>query len=77
MPATAASALWRGKPPRQRSKRQRPRIKKFCDTFLAKAGNDLKDQGLDVDWACADGIPARQIIAYDSHKLVAVVAYHF
>jgi nucleotide-binding universal stress UspA family protein len=37
---------------------------KFCETFLAKAGNDLKDQGLDADWTCADGVPARQIIAY-------------
>jgi nucleotide-binding universal stress UspA family protein len=38
--------------------------KKFCSTFLAKAGNDLKDQGLDADWACADGVPAQQIIAF-------------
>jgi nucleotide-binding universal stress UspA family protein len=37
---------------------------KFCETFLAKAGNDLKDQGLDADWTCADGVPARQIIAF-------------
>jgi nucleotide-binding universal stress UspA family protein len=42
--------------------------KKFCETFLAKAGNDLKDQGLDADWTCADGVPARQIIAYAQDK---------
>ena len=42
--------------------------KKFCDTFLAKAGNDLKDQGLDADWACADGVPAQQIIAFAQAK---------
>ena len=41
---------------------------KFCDTFLAKAGKDLKDQGLDVDWACADGVPAREIIAFAQAK---------
>jgi nucleotide-binding universal stress UspA family protein len=37
---------------------------KFCETFLAKAGMELRDQGLDVDWACADGVPAQQIIAF-------------
>ena len=42
--------------------------KKFCDTFLTKTGNELKDQGLDVDWACADGVPAQQIIAFAQAK---------
>ncbi len=42
--------------------------KKFCSTFLAKAGKDLKDQGLDADWACADGVPAQQIIAFAQAK---------
>ena len=41
---------------------------KFCDTFLAKAGKDLKDQGLDVDWVCQDGVPAREIIAFAQDK---------
>jgi nucleotide-binding universal stress UspA family protein len=41
---------------------------KFCETFLAKAGKDLKDQGLDVNWACADGVPPRQIIAFAQDK---------
>jgi nucleotide-binding universal stress UspA family protein len=41
---------------------------KFCKTFLAKAGQDLKDQGLDADWACADGVPAQQIIAFAQAK---------
>jgi nucleotide-binding universal stress UspA family protein len=47
---------------------------KFCDTFLAKAGNDLKDQGLDADWACADGVPARQIIAFAQDKGYDLIA---
>ncbi|MGB8990921.1 MAG: universal stress protein [Desulfobaccales bacterium] len=42
--------------------------RKFCETFLAKAGKDLKDKGLDVDWACQDGVPAREIIAYAQNK---------
>jgi nucleotide-binding universal stress UspA family protein len=33
-----------------------------------EARNDLKDQGLDADWTCADGVPARQIIAYAQDK---------
>jgi nucleotide-binding universal stress UspA family protein len=41
---------------------------KFCETFLAKAGKDLQDQGLDADWACADGVPAQQIIAFAQAK---------
>jgi nucleotide-binding universal stress UspA family protein len=41
---------------------------KFCQTFLANAGKDLQDQGLDADWACADGVPARQIIAFAQDK---------
>ena len=41
---------------------------KFCDTFLAKAGQDLKAQGLDADWACTDGVPAQQIIAFAQNK---------
>ncbi|HLD48264.1 MAG: hypothetical protein A3K40_09045 [Syntrophobacterales bacterium RIFOXYC2_FULL_60_23] len=42
--------------------------KKFCDTFLTKTGNDLKNEGLDVDWACAEGVPAQQIIAFAEAK---------
>jgi len=48
---------------------------KFCQTFLAKAGQDLKNQGLDANWACADGVPAQQIIAYaqdNGYDLIAL-----
>ena len=41
---------------------------KFCDTFLAKSGQDLKNQGLDADWVCQDGVPAREIIAFAQDK---------
>jgi nucleotide-binding universal stress UspA family protein len=41
---------------------------KFCETFLAKAGKDLKNQGIDADWVCFDGVPARQIIAFAQDK---------
>jgi nucleotide-binding universal stress UspA family protein len=37
---------------------------KFCATFLAQAGKELKDQGLEVNWVCQDGVPAREIVAY-------------
>lgn len=41
---------------------------KFCDTFLAKTGQDLKSQGLDVDWFCQDGVPALEIISFAQDK---------
>lgn len=41
---------------------------KFCETFLAKAGENLKGQGIKVDWICKDGLPARQIIGYAKEK---------
>jgi len=41
---------------------------KFCATFLAKAGKELQAQGVDVDWACVDGVPAREIVAFAQDK---------
>jgi nucleotide-binding universal stress UspA family protein len=37
---------------------------KFCETYLAKAGEKLKSQGIKVNWVCKDGLPARQIVGY-------------
>ena len=48
--------------------------KKFCDTFLAKAGQDLKAKGLDVNWACQDGVPEREIIAFAQEKGYDLIA---
>ncbi len=41
---------------------------KFCSTFLAEAAQDLRNQGLDADSACEDGVPAREIIAFAQDK---------
>jgi nucleotide-binding universal stress UspA family protein len=41
---------------------------KFCDTFMAKPGGHLKNQGVDADWFCSDGVPAREIIAFAQDK---------
>jgi hypothetical protein len=41
---------------------------KFCSTFLAQAAKDLQNQGLEVDSACEDGVPAREIIAFAQDK---------
>jgi nucleotide-binding universal stress UspA family protein len=41
---------------------------KFCSTFLAQAAKDLQNQGLEVDSACEDGVPAREIIAFAQNK---------
>jgi nucleotide-binding universal stress UspA family protein len=48
---------------------------KFCATFLAKTGKELQDQGLEVNWVCQDGVPAREIVAYaqdNSYDLIAL-----
>ncbi|MGD0827879.1 MAG: universal stress protein [Desulfobaccales bacterium] len=50
------------------SKAAEAQEQKFCSTFLAKAGKDLQDQGLEADWACQDGVPAREIIAFAQDK---------
>ncbi len=47
---------------------------KFCSTFLAKAGKELKDQGVDVDWVCEDGVPAREIVAFAQDKGYDLIA---
>lgn len=47
---------------------------KFCSTFLAKAGKELQDQGLEVNWACEDGVPARQIVAYAQNNGYDLIA---
>lgn len=38
--------------------------KKVCEAFLAKGADDLKSKGLKVNFACTEGVPAREIIAY-------------
>ncbi len=48
--------------------------KKFCSTFLAKTGKELKDKGVDADWACQDGVPAREIVAYAQDKGYDLIA---
>ncbi len=47
---------------------------KWCETFLAKAGQDLKKQGVDVDWVCRDGVPAREIIAFAKDQKYDLIA---
>jgi nucleotide-binding universal stress UspA family protein len=41
---------------------------KFCSTFLAQATQDLRNQGVEADSACEDGVPARGIIAFAQDK---------
>ncbi len=38
--------------------------KKVCETFLSQAGKDLQGQGINVNWTCAEGVPAREIVGY-------------
>ena len=43
---------------------------KECAIFLGKAAKELQLQGLTVNHACVEGVPAREIIAYaDANKM--------
>jgi nucleotide-binding universal stress UspA family protein len=47
-----------------------PMEHKWCATFLGQAASDLKAQGVDVNFECVEGVPAREIIHYaDNHKM--------
>ena len=37
---------------------------KVCETFLSKAGMELQAQGINVNWVCVEGVPAREIVSY-------------
>jgi nucleotide-binding universal stress UspA family protein len=47
---------------------------RWCATFLAKAAQDLQAQGLQVDTACVEGVPAREIIAYADKNDMDLIA---
>ncbi|MGP8051455.1 MAG: universal stress protein [Desulfobaccales bacterium] len=47
---------------------------KFCDTFLAQAAQNLRDQGVEADTACEDGVPARDIVAFAQDKGYDLIA---
>lgn len=52
--------------------------KKACEAFLSKTGADLKAQGVQVDWACVEGVPAREIIGYadkNGYDLIAMATH--
>ena len=48
--------------------------KKVCEAFLAKAANDLKGQGVNVNFACVEGVPAREIIGYAAKNGMDLIA---
>jgi nucleotide-binding universal stress UspA family protein len=51
-----------------------PMEHKWCATFLGKAAKDLQDQGVEVKFVCADGVPAREIIHYaEKNKMDLIV----
>ena len=52
--------------------------KRVCEDFLSKAGKDLQDKGLKVDWVCAEGVPARQIVGYaadNNYQLICMASH--
>ncbi len=52
--------------------------KKACEAFLSKTGADLQAQGLQVDWTCVEGVPAREIIGFadkNGYDLIAMATH--
>jgi nucleotide-binding universal stress UspA family protein len=51
-----------------------PMEHKWCATFLGKTAKDLQDQGVEVKFECADGVPAREIVHYaDKNNMDLIV----
>lgn len=48
--------------------------KKVCETFLSKAANDLKGQGVNVNFTCVEGVPAREIVGYAAKNGMDLIA---
>jgi nucleotide-binding universal stress UspA family protein len=48
--------------------------KRVCVEFLSKVGNDLKGQGVNVTWACEEGVPAWKIIDYAQKNGMDLIA---
>jgi nucleotide-binding universal stress UspA family protein len=48
--------------------------KKVCEAFLSQVGQDLKGQGVNVNWACVEGVPAREIVAYADKNNMDLIA---
>ncbi len=48
--------------------------KRVCEAFLAKTADDLKGQGVNVNFACVEGVPPREIIAYADKNGMDLIA---
>lgn len=52
--------------------------KKACEAFLSKVSQDLQSQGVNVNWVCVEGVPAREIINYadtNNFDLIAMATH--
>jgi len=47
--------------------------KKVCENFLSKAGSDLQGQGINVNWTCVEGVPARGIVGYAQNNKMDLI----
>jgi len=52
--------------------------RRSCELFLSETAQDLKKQGVAVDFACVEGPPAREIIGYaekNGYDLIAMATH--
>jgi nucleotide-binding universal stress UspA family protein len=47
---------------------------KSCENFLSEAGGELQKNGVEADWVCIEGVPAREIIQYADANTMDVIA---
>jgi nucleotide-binding universal stress UspA family protein len=44
-----------------------------CESFLSQAGQTLQAQGVNANWVCVEGVPAREVVAYSQDHLMDLI----
>jgi nucleotide-binding universal stress UspA family protein len=47
--------------------------KGICESFLSQAGQSLQAQGVNANWVCVEGVPAREVVAYARDHLMDLI----
>lgn len=60
--------------PTKVAKEAEEEVARECAIFLGKVAGELQSQGLNVNYECVDGVPAREIIAYAEANNMDLIA---
>lgn len=61
-------------PPETIEHRAETAAARWCAKFLGEAAEELRKQGLEVNFQCVEGVPAREIIAYADANDIDLIA---